>query len=222
VAGRRRQLFLAIGAAVLVTSVVLVLVAARLRRSRVEVFVDNMGDVEQDIWVDGVRGKTLPPNRANEPPPSFVTTRGPHVLGVSKGAAPAPTSTVEVTLEPGGVWLYNPGNTSCYWGWVRYPDGVVGSILADEGPQPVEEVHHFKAVDFWFAPLPEARSSKLQVSMQRNAACAHLAERGCSETLRKKLIACQSAATTPAAESACRDEAYDACAFEGRRHPGAH
>ncbi|MDB4994902.1 MAG: hypothetical protein JWM74_2334, partial [Myxococcaceae bacterium] len=56
----------------------------------------------------------------------------------------------------GGVWLYNPGNTSCYWGWVRAPGGAV-TTMKEEGPQPIDEMHNFKAVDYWFTPIPTRR-----------------------------------------------------------------
>ena len=173
-----------------------------------EVHIDNAGASPLQIWVDDKPRLVVPANTSGISPPSIYVPFGKHTFGYSPVDAPGPVATVEGTARMMDDFLYNPGESGCYWLIAdSYGSASVAGIA--QGPQPIQEFYSFDNVDTWFGENPQSvevsngRTGDTRVALQRAKACMELVEHGCPLEVRQQFQACVRGAKTDADFDKC-------------------
>lgn len=186
-----------------------------------EVHIDNAGTSALTIWVDGKPVLAAPPNGEGKEP-SIRLPRGKHTLGWSISSAAAPEQVETINVDRRTSYLYNPGNTGCYWRSVTMYGMTGGRPTAERwaptefaGPLSIQELYTFDRVDSWFRDPPpiiqDKRENLFRVSVHRNPPCMELVARDCPIDVRRRLVSCQARAKTASDVQACSAEADAAC-----------
>jgi hypothetical protein len=189
--------------------------------SHPQVHVDNANDTAIDVWIDGRRWQTLPPNPEATEPPRVRLPFGRHRLGWSAPFGPAPLHEIEVDVSPFGEALYSPGAAGCYWLAVTAYGGASAHGVP-HGPQPLGQWLELDRVDVWFGDTPKAvraprvLGGTLRYALQRNAACMELAARGCDPGRRAAYVECTRSIEhaferAESGRSECFEEAVRSC-----------
>jgi hypothetical protein len=176
-----------------------------------EIRIDNAGTTALQIWLDGKPRIVVQPNTAGVAPPSIYVPYGTHKLGYSPVDAAQPVATLEGNARMMDDFLYNPGETACYWLEAdAYGSASVKGI--SQGPQPIQEFYSFDKVDTWFGDNPQSisvssgQSGGTRIALQRAKACMELAEHGCTLESRIEFQKCIIAAKSDAEFDKCGDE----------------
>jgi hypothetical protein len=173
-----------------------------------QVHIDNAGASAMQIWVDDKPRMVVQANASGAEQPSMYVPFGKHTFGYSPVGEARPVATVEGNAKMMDDFLYNPGETACYWLIAdSYGSASVSGIA--QGPQPIQEFYSFDNIDTWFGENPQSvsvsngRTGDTRIALQRAKACMDLVEHGCSIEVRQQFQTCVRTANTDADFDKC-------------------
>lgn len=178
--------------------------------------VDNARSEPIDVWVDGERRLTVPPNPEGREPPRLRLAAGKHRMAWSSVGAPVGMHAIDVDVAPFDDHLYSPSAAGCYWLSVTAYGGASTHGI-EHGPLAVAEFHRFARVDVWFGDTPRLvrapriRRGAVRVAVQRWHACMELAAIGCDPSQRATFVDCMRTIDGHTASSDCFREAARTC-----------
>jgi hypothetical protein len=187
-------------------------------------YVDNATGEPVDLWVDGARVQTIPPNDDGLHPTKLFVRAGQHTIGSSRVGA---TTATEQRIDFVGEVLLNPDGRACYWRTVvEYGDANARAYPVEPGgPLPIQTVYDMRGVTDWFRDTPgriELRNGArwgVRVAVTRNGVCTELGAQRC-DGARTQLVKCEAAAKSETQIQACEEAATAQC-DEGEAQRGA-